>query len=184
MPQHDNQRPARLLMGISGLSGAALSVRLLQRLKHQHVQVHLMISETCRQNIELQTGMTFDQIHALADVCYDNQQMIAPPASGGFHTIGMLIAPCSIRTMSAIASGITDNLMTRAADVTLKQRRPLLLMVRESPLHAGHLRSMALADAAGAIIMPPIPSLDPQDHSREQIIDRMASRALDIFDLN
>lgn len=174
----------RLLIGISGASGAIYGIRLLQLLKRSDIETHLVVSRAARIAISYETDMSGKDVEALADVVYPEQDVGATCSSGSFRTIGMIIAPCSIKTMSEIASGTTTNLVSRAADVCLKERRRLVLMLRETPLHLGHIRSMAAVTEAGAIVYPPVPAFYARPQSIEEMIDHTLGRVLDLFDID
>ncbi|HWF01414.1 MAG TPA: UbiX family flavin prenyltransferase [Caulobacteraceae bacterium] len=179
------QDPARrLVIGLSGASGAALGVRALEACREMGVQSHLVVSRAALLTLQQEMGLGAAELTARADVRYPPGQVGAAIASGSFKTLGMLIAPCSVRTMSEIATGATSSLLTRAADVTLKERRPLVLMVRESPLHLGHLRTMAALAEMGAIIAPPMPAFYAAPASVQDIVDQCVGRALDLFGLD
>ncbi|HGD9123130.1 TPA: flavin prenyltransferase UbiX, partial [Escherichia coli] len=149
----------RLIVGISGASGAIYGVRLLQVLRDvTDIETHLVMSQAARQTLSLETDFSLREVQALADVTHDARDIAASISSGSFQTLGMVILPCSIKTLSGIVHSYTDGLLTRAADVVLKERRPLVLCVRETPLHLGHLRLMTQAAEIGAVIMPPVPA--------------------------
>lgn len=149
----------RLIVGISGASGAIYGVRLLQVLRDvADVETHLVMSQAARQTLSLETDLSLRDVQALSDVVHDARDIAASISSGSFKTAGMVILPCSIKTLSGIVNSYTDTLVTRAADVVLKERRPLVLCVRETPLHLGHLRLMTQAAELGAVIMPPVPA--------------------------
>ncbi|HEY4163280.1 MAG TPA: UbiX family flavin prenyltransferase [Dongiaceae bacterium] len=173
--------PKRIVVGISGASGAIYGVRVLELLKAAGVETHLVVSSSGQITIAQELSRTPAEISALADVTYRVQDIGAAIASGSFLTAGMLVAPCSIRTLSEIATGVTSSLLTRAADVMLKERRRLVLMVRETPFHLGHLRTMVQATEAGAIVMPPVPAFYPLPESVDDIVDHSVGRALDLF---
>jgi 4-hydroxy-3-polyprenylbenzoate decarboxylase len=173
----------RLVVGVSGASGALLAVRLLQALKALGVESHLVASRAAALTLAQETGLTPAELAAMASVAYRAGEIGAAIASGSFHTDGMIIAPCSIRTMSEIATGVTSSLITRAADVTLKERRRLVLMVRETPLHLGHLRTMVQLTEMGAVIAPPVPAFYAGPTSVTEIADQCVGRALDLFGL-
>jgi 4-hydroxy-3-polyprenylbenzoate decarboxylase len=173
--------PKRIVVGISGASGAVYGVRALELLKAAGVETHLVVSSSGQITIAQELSRTPAEISALADVTYRVQDIGAAIASGSFLTAGMLVAPCSIRTLSEIATGVTSSLLTRAADVMLKERRRLVLMVRETPFHLGHLRTMVQATEAGAIVMPPVPAFYPLPESVDDIVDHSVGRALDLF---
>jgi 4-hydroxy-3-polyprenylbenzoate decarboxylase len=174
----------RLIIGISGASGIAYGVRLLSVLRQAPVETHLVISRAAEITIAHETAMKVAEVRALADVWYQAQDIGAAIASGSFRTLGMIVAPCSIRSMSEIATGVTSTLLTRAADVTLKERRRLLLMVREAPLHTGHLRTMTTLSEFGAIIYPPVPAFYPKPATIDELVDQTVGRALDQFDID
>ncbi|MEO1120124.1 MAG: UbiX family flavin prenyltransferase [Pseudomonadota bacterium] len=174
----------RLIVGITGASGSMLGVRALQMAKSQGVETHLVMSKPAEMTIGYETDMHPKDVAALADVVYQPQDVGAAIASGSFRTLGMLIAPCSINTVSEIAYGTTNTLLTRAADVQLKEHRRVVLMVRETPLHTGHLRTMTQASEIGAVIMPPVPAWYAEPKTVEEINDQLAARALDLFDLD
>ncbi len=169
----------RIVVGISGASGVIYGIRMLSLLKDTDYETHLILSEAGRLNIRLETGLSADEVAAMADWVHDNQDMTAPLASGSFLTEGMVVAPCTVKTLSAIANSYDSSLLVRAADVTLKEKRKLVLMVRETPLHKGHLRLMALAADMGAHILPPIPSFYHQPKTLEDIIDQSIGKAFD-----
>jgi 4-hydroxy-3-polyprenylbenzoate decarboxylase len=174
----------RLVIGISGASGIAYGVRLLSVLRQAPVETHLVISRAAEITIAHETAMKVAEVRALADVWYQAQDIGAAIASGSFRTLGMIVAPCSIRSMSEIATGVTSTLLTRAADVTLKERRRLLLMVREAPLHTGHLRTMTALSELGAIIYPPVPAFYSKPETIDELVDQTVGRALDQFDID
>jgi flavin prenyltransferase len=176
--------PRRLIVGISGASGVIYGVRLLQLLRNTDIQTHLVMSKTAEVTFAHETRIKIAEVKALANVSHAIDNMAAPISSGSFSTIGMIIAPCSIRSMSEIATGVTSTLLTRAADVTLKERRKLVLMVRESPLHAGHLRNMTALAEMGGIIAPPVPAFYMKPASVEEMIDHTIGRVLDLFDID
>ncbi len=173
-----------LIVGISGASGAALGVRCLEACRELGVTTHLVVSKAGALTIVEETGLSVAQVNARADVIHKVSDVGACVASGSWRSMGMIIAPCSVRTMSEIATGVTSSLLTRAADVTLKERRPLVLMVRETPLHLGHLRTMTQLAEMGAIIAPPLPAFYTKPKSIEDIIDQSVGRALDMFGLS
>ncbi|MEW7311756.1 UbiX family flavin prenyltransferase [Buttiauxella gaviniae] len=174
----------RLIVGISGASGAIYGVRLLQVLQQlPDVETHLIMSNAARQTLGLETDFSLREVQALADVVHDARDIAASLSSGSFKTHGMVILPCSIKTLSGIVHSYTDGLLTRAADVVLKERRPLVLCVRETPLHLGHLRLMTQAAELGAVIMPPMPAFYHRPQSVQDIIDQTVNRVLDQFDI-
>lgn len=173
-----NTPPERLVVGITGASGAILGIRLLQALPPLGIESHLVLSPAAQATIAQETNWEVSQVQALASVNYNTQDIGAAIASGSYATRGMVIIPCSIKTLSAVANSYTDNLLTRAADVTLKEGRPLLLVVRETPLHRGHLRLMDLAARAGAVIFPPVPAFYTRPQSVDEMVDNTVGRIL------
>ncbi len=174
----------RIIVGVTGASGSTYGWRLLEKLRARDgVEVHLILSRSGERTAFLEMGKSAAEFKALADCSYPVEDIGCRLASGSFSTDGMIVAPCSIHTMSAIAAGISSNLMVRAADVTLKERRRLLLMVRESPLHLGHLRSMTALAEMGAIIAPPMPAFYHQPKSVEEIVEHSVDRLLDLIGL-
>ncbi len=173
-----------LIVGISGASGAIYGVRLLQTLRKHNVSTHLVISKSAAITLKEEMDLSVDDVRALADTTYSNSDIGAAISSGSFKTRGMVIAPCSIRTVSDIAYGTTDNLISRAADVILKERRRLVLIARETPLHAGHLRSMLAATENGAIIMPPMPAFYHRPKTIDDVVNQTVGRCLDLFDID
>jgi 4-hydroxy-3-polyprenylbenzoate decarboxylase len=174
----------RLIVGISGASGAIYGVRLLQVLQQlPDIETHLILSNAARQTLALETDISLREVQALADVVHDARDIAASLSSGSFKTHGMVILPCSIKTLSGIVHSYTDGLLTRAADVVLKERRPLVLCVRETPLHLGHLRLMTQAAELGAVIMPPMPAFYHRPQSVQDIIDQTVNRVLDQFEI-
>src|SRR5712692_8226139 len=174
----------KILVGVSGASGAIYGVRLLEKLRLQPgVEVHLILSRPGEKTLFLETGKKAAELKALAQYSYALEDISGRLASGSFRTDGMVIAPCSVHTMSAIAAGVSSNLLIRAADVTLKERRPLILMVRESPLHLGHLRTMVALAEMGAVILPPVPAFYTKPETVMDIVDSSVDRALDLLHL-
>ncbi len=173
-----------LVVGISGASGTILGVRLLEVLRQANVAAHLVISRSAAQTLKEETDLSLDAVRALAEIVYSNSDIGAAISSGSFKTRGMIIIPCSIRTLSDIAYGRTDTLLSRAGDVTLKERRRLVLVVRETPLHTGHLRSMTAASESGAVIMPPVPGYYHRPRTIDDIVNQTVGRALDLFDID
>lgn len=171
----------RLVVGISGASGVTYGIRLLEAMADLGIESHLVVSKAAQQTIGLETGLSLKAVAAKADKVYAAGDIAAPIASGSFKTKGMVVAPCSIRSMSEIATGVTSTLLTRAADVTLKERRPLVLAVRETPLHLGHLRTMTALTEMGAIILPPVPAFYASPRSLEDLVDHFVGRILDCF---
>ena len=175
--------PQRLILGISGASGAIYGVRLLEALRALGIESHLVMSKAAEMTIGYETDLTPASVKAMADVVHPIGDLGAPISSGSFPTLGMIIAPCSVRSLAEIATGVTSSLLTRAADVTLKERRRLVLMLRETPLHSGHLRNMlALADM-GAVIAPPVPAFYIRPTSIGELVDHSIGRVLDLFGL-
>jgi 4-hydroxy-3-polyprenylbenzoate decarboxylase len=168
----------RLVVGISGASGVILGIRLLEMLRQVDVETHLIISPAANATIAQETDWKISDVLALADISYNHADIGAAIASGSFDTQGMVVIPCSIKTLSAIANAYADNLLTRAADVTLKEGRPLLLVVRETPLHAVHLQLMSQSVAAGAIIFPPVPAFYTRPQSIDDIVNNTVGRVL------
>ena len=175
----------RLIVGLSGASGAIYGVRLLQVLRNvADVETHLVMSQAARQTLSLETDLTLRDVQALADVVHDARDIAASISSGSFKTAGMVILPCSIKALSGIVNSYTDTLVTRAADVVLKERRPLVLCVRETPLHLGHLRLMTQAAELGAVIMPPVPAFYHRPQTLDDVINQTVNRVLDQFDID
>ena len=171
----------RLVIGLSGASGVAYGIRLLEACSDLGIESHLVMTKPAEMTIGSETSLSPRQVAAKADYAYAVTDIAAPIASGSFKTRGMIVAPCSVRTMSEIATGVTTNCLTRAADVMLKERRPLVLMVRETPLHLGHLRSMTALAEMGAIILPPVPAFYSEPKTLSDLVDQMVGRALDLF---
>jgi len=174
----------RLVVGISGASGVIYGVRLLQLLRNAGVETHLVMSKTAEITFAYETKLKIADVKALADVHHPIDDMASAIASGSFRTMGMIVAPCSMRSMSEIASGVTTTLLTRAADVTLKERRRLVLMVRETPLHTGHLRTMTALSEIGAIIAPPVPAFYAKPDGLDDMVDHTVGRVLDLYDID
>jgi flavin prenyltransferase len=183
-----NHQPAskrRLIIGITGASGAIYGVRALVALKDvPDIETHLIVTAGGRATIAYETSCSLMEVTSLADVVHRESDLAASIASGSFRTAGMLIAPCSIKTLSAIANSFASNLLVRAADVVLKERRTLVLLVRETPLHASHLRLMTEVTAAGAIVAPPVPAFYHRPQTVDDIVDQTVGRALDLFDID
>ncbi|EGT5681343.1 UbiX family flavin prenyltransferase [Cronobacter turicensis] len=174
----------KIIVGISGASGAIYGIRLLQTLRAvPDVETHLIMSQAARQTLALETDMSVRDVQALADINHDARDIAASVSSGSFKTDGMIILPCSIKTLSGIVNSYTDGLLTRAADVVLKERRRLVLCVRETPLHLGHLRLMTQAAELGAIIMPPMPAFYHRPQTLDEVINQTVNRALDQLDI-
>jgi 4-hydroxy-3-polyprenylbenzoate decarboxylase len=172
-----------LVVGVSGASGAIYGVRVLDACRDLGVETHLIISRAAVLTLAQETSLSAADVAQKARVTWRVGDLAAPVASGSFPTLGMIVAPCSIKTMSEIASGVTTSLLTRAADVTLKERRPLVLMVRETPFHLGHLRTMAQLAEMGAVIAPPMPAFYARPASVEEMVDQSVGRALDLIGL-
>ena len=178
------KEPQRLVVGVSGASGAVYAVRALDALRELGAESHLVVSRAAALTLAQETGLRVPDLEAKATAAYRVSDVGAAIASGSFRTLGMIVAPCSVRTMSEIATGVTSSLLTRAADVTLKERRPLVLMVRETPLHLGHLRTMVRLAEMGAVIAPPLPAFYAKPESIEAMVDQSVGRALDLFGLS
>ena len=174
----------RLIVAITGASGTIYGIRILEALKNLSVESHLVMSDSAKLTMAAETNYKPAQIEAMADVVHSAKNVGASISSGSFKSLGMVIAPCSIRTLSEIASGVTSSLVSRAADVVLKERRRLVLLVRETPLHAGHLRSMSQVTECGAIVMPPVPAFYAKPQSLDDMVSHTVGRCLDIFDLD
>lgn len=174
----------RLIVGMSGSSAVIYGIRLLEKLaKYDDVEVHLVVSQAAKMTIGIETDYTADQVEALADVVHNCKNIGASIASGSFKTAGMVVVPCSMKTLSAIANSYADNLIVRAADVVLKERRRLVIVPRETPLHIGHCELMLKVSQIGAILCPPAPAFYTQPKTVEDIIDHSVARILDLFDL-
>lgn len=170
--------PSRLVIGITGASGAILGIRLLEALKPTAIETHLVVSDSAVLTLQHETELQLEEVLALSDVSYDFHDIGARIASGAFPTLGMVIIPCSIKTLSAVANSYTADMITRAADVTLKEGRPLVLVVRETPYHLGHLRLMSHAAEAGAVIFPPVPAFYNRPNTIDDLIDNTIGRIL------
>jgi len=174
----------RLVVGITGATGATYAVRMLRALQGvPDVESHLVVSPSGVLNIKYELGMTRQEVHALADKVYGFRDVGATLASGGFATTGMIVAPCSMRTLAAVAHGFSDNLLTRAADVTLKERRRLVMMVRETPFNLAHLRNMTAVTEMGGIIFPPLPAFYHHPATIDEMVDHTVARVLELFDI-
>lgn len=179
------RRPRRLVVGITGATGSIYAVRLLQVLRDvPDVETHLVVSSSGVLNIRHELDIGRQEVHALADKVYGIRDVGAALASGGFATDGMIILPCSMRTLAAVAQGLSDNLITRAADVMLKERRRLLLMVRETPFNLAHLRNMTAVTEMGGIIFPPLPAFYHRPKSIDEMVDHTVARVLGLFDIH
>jgi len=175
--------PKRLIVGITGASGAIYGVRLLRLLQATGIETHLVMSRSAKITLSQEMDIGVADVSALASVVHLADNIGASIASGSFKTVGMVIAPCSMRSLAEIASGVTSSLITRAADVVLKERRRLVLLAREAPLHLGHLRAMTAATEMGAIVYPPVPAFYAKPASLEQMVDHTLGRVLDLFDI-
>ena len=174
----------RLIIGISGASGTVYGVRLLQVLRKADVETHLVMTRSAEVTLAYETDLKVKDVHALADVVHPVADIGAAISSGSFKTEGMVVAPCSIRSLAEIAYGNTTNLLSRAADVVLKERRRLVLMVRETPLHVGHLRAMTHVSEIGAIVMPPVPAFYARPKSIDEMVNHTVGRVLDLFGID
>jgi len=174
----------KIIIGLSGASGICYGVRLLSLLKPLDIETHLIMSRSAKITLGYEMDMKVAEVHGLADHVHAADDIGASIASGSVRTLGMMIVPCSIRSMSEIATGVTSSLLTRAADVVLKERRRLVLMVRETPLHTGHLRTMTALSEMGAIIAPPVPAMYAKPESIEDMIDHTLGRLLDLYDID
>jgi 4-hydroxy-3-polyprenylbenzoate decarboxylase len=179
-----NATPRRLIVGISGASGVAYGVRILQILQGSGIETHLVMSDSAKMTLATESDLSVKEVEALATEVHNAKNIGASISSGSYKTMGMVIAPCSIRSLSEVAYGMTSSLLTRAADVVLKERRRLVLMVRETPLHNGHLRALLQASENGAIIMPPVPALYARPTSLDDMINHTVGRCLDLFDID
>lgn len=173
--------PRRLVVGISGATGIAYGVQALRFARAAGIETHMVVTAAAQQTRAYETGLTAQELRALADVAYKPADVGAAIASGSFRTAGMIVAPCSVRTLAAIAHGLGDNALTRAADVTLKERRRLVLLVRETPLTLAHLRAMTAVTEMGGVVMPPVPAFYLRPCSVDDIVDHTVARALDLF---
>src|ERR671917_1825774 len=176
--------PKRLIVGISGASGIVYGIRTLEHLRKAGIETHLVMSKAAEMTLVYETDLKVKDVRAMADVYHTMTNIGASISSGSFRTMGMIIAPCSVRTMGEIATGVTSSLMSRAADVVLKERRRLVLAFRETPLHSGHLRTMAQLSDMGAIIAPVVPAFYTRPKTLDDIIDHTVGRLLDLFDLD
>ena len=174
----------RLIVGITGASGVVYGQRLLQTLRRLEIETHLVLTRSAALTITYELDQPVDAIKALASKVHPINDVGASIASGSFKTDGMIIAPCSMHTLAAIATGVCDNLVTRAADVVLKERRRLVLLVRETPLHLGHLKNMTAVTEMGAIVSPPVPAFYSRPKTIEDLVDHTIGRALDLFDID
>jgi 4-hydroxy-3-polyprenylbenzoate decarboxylase len=180
-----DQRPRRLIVAITGATGAVYGVRLLQQLAATPgIETHLVISDAANLTLHQEVGMQRRDVEALADVVHKNREVGASIASGSFQSDGMIVAPCSMKTLAAVALGLSDNLIARAADVVLKERRRLVLMVRETPFNLAHLRNMTAVTEMGGIIFPPLPSFYHRPASIEEMVDHTVARVIDLFGID
>jgi 4-hydroxy-3-polyprenylbenzoate decarboxylase len=180
----DAAKPGRIVVGMSGASGVVYGVRMLEALRDAGVETHLVMSRSAEITLAHETDWKVAAVRELADRWYRQDDIGAGIASGSFRAIGMVVAPCSVRSMSEIATGVTSGLLTRAADVTLKEHRRLVLMVRETPFHLGHLRTMTQLAEMGAIVAPPLPAFYPRPKSLDAVIDHSVGRVLDLFGID
>ena len=178
-----SSNPRRLIVGISGASGIIYGVRILQVLQHSDIETHLVMSDSARMTLATELDMSVKEVEALASEVHNAKNIGATISSGSFKTMGMVVAPCSIKSLSEIAYGMTSGLLSRAADVVLKERRRLVLLIRETPLHSGHLRTMLQASENGAILMPPVPALYARPQSIDDMVNHTVGRCLDLFDI-
>jgi len=183
-PRKTPNAPRRLIVGISGASGAIYGVRILQVLQDAGIETHLVMSESARLTLTSETEFSLKQVESLASVVHNAKNIGATISSGSFMTMGMVVAPCSIRSLSEIAYGTTSGLLSRAADGVLKEKRRLVLLVRETPLHLGHLRAMVQAAENGAVIMPPVPAFYAKPQSLNEMVNHTVGRCLDLFDID
>ncbi|HEV7417324.1 MAG TPA: UbiX family flavin prenyltransferase [Tianweitania sediminis] len=174
----------RLIVGISGASGTIYGIRLLELLRETPIETHLVMSRSAEITAAYETDRKIAEIRSLADVAWRQEDIAASISSGSFKTMGMIVAPCSIRSMSEISGGVTSTLLTRAADVVLKERRRLVLMLRETPLHTGHLKTMTQLSEMGAIIAPPVPAFYAKPETLMDMVDHTIGRVLDLFDID
>ena len=174
----------RLVVGVSGASGAVYGLRALDACRELGIESHLVMSKAAALTLAQETQLSTADVNERASVVHKISDIGASIASGSFRTLGMIVAPCSVRTMSEIATGVTSSLLSRAADVTLKERRPLVLMVRETPLHLGHLRTLVRLAEMGAVIAPPMPAFYAQPADLQAMVDQSVGRALDLFGLS
>jgi 4-hydroxy-3-polyprenylbenzoate decarboxylase len=177
----ERDRVKRIIIGITGSSGVIYGIEILKELNKRDWETHLIISESGKRNILLETEFSVEDVQSMARKVYENDDLEAPLASGSFLTSGMVVAPCTIKTLSGIANSYSDNLLVRAADVTLKEKRKLVLLVRESPLHKGHLRLMSMAADTGAYILPPMPSFYHHPETIDDIIRQTVGKVFDYF---
>lgn len=174
----------RLIVGISGASGVIYGIRMLRKLREAGIETHLVMTRSAQVTLAYETDMKVADVAALAHTTYAQVDIGAAISSGSFRTLGMVVAPCSMRTLGEIATSVSSSLLTRAADVVLKERRRLVLMVRETPLHLGHLRAMAAVTEMGAVIYPPVPAFYAKPKTLDDMVDQSVGRALDLFDID
>jgi flavin prenyltransferase len=182
MAKSKDDRP-RLVVGIAGASGAIYGIRALELARDLPVETHLVLSANAEITIAQETKYSVAGVRALADIVHERGNLAASISSGSFKTLGMIVAPCSIKTMSEIATGVTSSLLSRAADVVLKERRRLVLMIRETPLHTGHLRTMLQLSEMGAIVAPPVPAFYAGPKNLDEVVTQSVARMLDMFGL-
>ncbi len=173
-----------IIIGITGASGIIYGIRLLEKLRSLNVETHLVMSDSCKMTLSAETDLKLEYVTGIASYVHHYKNIGAIISSGSFITSGMIVAPCSMRTLSEIAAGLSSNLLSRAADVTLKERRRLVLLARETPLHAGHIRAMAQANESGAIIMPPVPAFYAKPQTLDDMVNHTVMRCLDLFDIH
>ena len=183
-PKVPREEPRRLIVGISGASGVIYGIRLLEKLQDKNIETHLVMSKSAEMTLAYETDYKPKDVKALASVCHPVADIGASISSGSFRTMGMVIAPCSVRTMSEIATGVTTTLMSRAADVVLKEKRRLVLALRETPLHGGHLRTMVTLSDIGAVVAPIVPALYTKPKTVDDIVNHTVGRLLDFFDID
>ena len=176
--------PSRLIVGMTGASGIVYGIRLLELLKGSMIETHLIMSRAAEVTLAYETDRKVAAVKALADYTYTNDDLAAPISSGSYLTLGMIVAPCSAKSLAEIASGVTPTLIARAADVVLKERRRLVLMLRETPLHLGHIRNMAAVTEMGGIVAPPVPAMYARPQSIDEMVDQSLGRVLDLFGLH
>lgn len=181
LPQQPRRR---MIVGISGATGIVYGLRLLAMLRELDIETHLVMTKAGERTLAYETDLKVREARESADFCYSDNDIGATIASGSFRTMGMVVAPCSVRSLSAIASGNTDGLLSRAADVCLKERRRVVLLFREAPLHAGHIRSMAAATENGAIVFPPVPAFYDRPQTLDDMVDHTVGRVLDLYDID
>jgi flavin prenyltransferase len=185
MHKHLRSAPRRrMIVGISGASGIIYGLRLLEMLRELDIETHLVMTKAGERTLAYETDRKVREVRVSADYCYADSDIGATIASGSFRTTGMVVAPCSVRSLSAIATGNTDGLMSRAADVCLKERRRVVLLFREAPLHAGHIRSMAAATENGTIVFPPVPAFYDRPQSLDDMVNHTVGRVLDLYDID